>query len=308
MLTIRSPLSVGLFAGKWCSYAATPDLPHDQREEDGGALVFTSQPLEEKIEILGEAVVELTVGADRPVAMVAARLSDVAPDDKATRVTYGLLNLTHRESREQPTTLETGTLYRVTVKLNDVAYAFPAGHRIRVSLSTSYWPLAWPPPEAVRLSVRTGQSRLRLPVRMSAHGSDTAIRFAPAEGAAATSVRQLSEPRHNWRVIRDLAEDISTLEVVNDNGSVHLEEIDLEMQRKALEWYRYQGDDFSSVQGETLWERGFRRGDWRVRTVTRTLLSSTSSEFVVHAQLDAYESDRRIFAENWDIKILRDLV
>jgi predicted acyl esterase len=88
-LTIRSPLSVGLFAGKWCSYAATPDLPHDQREEDGEALVCTSQPIEETIEILGPAVVELVVGADRPVAMVAARLSDVAPDDKATRVTYG---------------------------------------------------------------------------------------------------------------------------------------------------------------------------------------------------------------------------
>jgi len=34
-LTIQSPLSVGRFAGKWCSYSATPDLPHDQREEDG---------------------------------------------------------------------------------------------------------------------------------------------------------------------------------------------------------------------------------------------------------------------------------
>ncbi|MCC5858660.1 MAG: CocE/NonD family hydrolase, partial [Ectothiorhodospiraceae bacterium] len=35
-MSIQSPLSVGLFAGKWCSYAATPDLPHDQRQEDGG--------------------------------------------------------------------------------------------------------------------------------------------------------------------------------------------------------------------------------------------------------------------------------
>jgi hypothetical protein len=196
----------------------------------------------------------------------------------------------------------------VEVKLNDVAYAFPAGHRIRMSLSTSYWPLAWPPPEPVRLSVLTGQSRLRLPVRASVHESDAAIQFAPAEGVAAIPVRQLSEPRHKWRVIRDLAEDISTLEVINDNGSVYREEIDLEMQRKALEWYRYQGDDFSSMQGETLWERGFRRGDWRVRTVTRTLLSSTSSEFVVHAELDAYEEDKRIFAENWGVKVPRDLV
>jgi hypothetical protein len=307
-LTIRSPLSVGLFAGKWCSYAATPDLPHDQREEDGGALVFTSQPLDDPIEILGAAVVELLVGADRPVAMVAARLSDVAPDDKATRVTYGLLNLTHRDSREQPTTLQKDTHYRVNVKLNDVAYAFPAGHRIRVSLSTSYWPLAWPPPEPVRLSVRTGQSRLRLPVRISGYESDAAIDFPPAEGAAPTPVRQLTEPHHNWRVIRDLAGDISTLEVNNDNGVVYLEAIDLQMQRKVLEWYRFQDDDFSSVHGETLWERGFRRGGWRVRTVTRTRLSSTPSDFVVHAELDAYEDDQRVFAENWDVKIPRDLV
>ena len=308
LVTIRSPLSVGLFAGKWCSYAATPDLPHDQREEDGGALVFTSQPLGETVEMLGAAVVELVVESDRPVAMVAARLSDVAPDDKATRVTYGLLNLTHRDSHEEPAPLEKGTSYRVNVRLNDVAHAFPVGHRIRVSLSTSYWPLAWPPPEPVRLAIRTQQSRLRLPVRMSPQEGDAAIRFAPAEGAAACPIRQLSGPRHDWRVIRDLAEDRSTLEVVNDNGTVYFEEIDLEMQRKALEWYRYQNDDFSSVHGETVWERGFRRGNWRVRTLTRTLLSSTPSEFVVHAELDAFEGDKRIFSENWDVKIPRDLV
>ncbi len=31
-LTIQSPLSVGQFAGKWCSYNAPPDLPYDQRD------------------------------------------------------------------------------------------------------------------------------------------------------------------------------------------------------------------------------------------------------------------------------------
>jgi hypothetical protein len=283
-------------------------LPHDQREEDGGALVFTSHPLEERLEMLGAASVELEIKADRPVAMVAVRLSDVAADDKATRVTYGLLNLTHRDGSEAPTSMETDVFYRVGIKLNDVAYAFPPGHRIRLSLSTSYWPLAWPPPEPVCLSLRTAVSNLSMPVRVSDRESDRRIAFAEAEGAAATAVRQVTEPHHNWRVIRDLAEDRSTLEVINDNGTVYLEAIDLEMQRKALEWYRYQGDDFSSVQGETLWERGFRRGDWWVRTVTRTLLSSTPCEFVIHAELDAYESDRRIFSQNWDFRIPRDLV
>ncbi|HKL78580.1 MAG TPA: CocE/NonD family hydrolase, partial [Gammaproteobacteria bacterium] len=164
-LTIRSPLSVGLFAGKWCSYTAPPDLPHDQREEDGGALTFDSEPLDEDLEILGAPELVVEVASDRPVAMIAARLSDVAPDDKATRVTYGLLNLTHRDGHESPQALEPGQPYRVRVPLNHVAQSFPAGHRLRLSLSTSYWPLAWPPPEPVQLTLQTGVSEFVLPVR-----------------------------------------------------------------------------------------------------------------------------------------------
>ncbi|HSH42863.1 MAG TPA: CocE/NonD family hydrolase, partial [Arenicellales bacterium] len=150
-LTVRSPLNVGQFGGKWCSYADIPDLPHDQRSEDGGSLIFESEPLEEELEILGAPVVELDLASDQPVAQVAVRLSDMAPDDKATRVTYGLLNLTHRDSNETPQPLEPGRRYTVRVQLNDIAQKFPRGHRIRVGISTSYWPLAWPSPQPVRL-------------------------------------------------------------------------------------------------------------------------------------------------------------
>jgi uncharacterized protein len=308
-MAVQSPLSVGLFAGKWCSYAATPDLPHDQREEDGGALVFTGAPLESPLEILGAAAVELQLSVDRPVAMVAVRLSDVAPDDKATRITYGLLNLTHRDSSESPQPLEPGSTYRVRVKLNDVAQTFPAGHRVRLSVSTSYWPLAWPAPQPARLRILMGASRLVLPVRERRDEADARIGFPEPEGGPlSTEIRQLTPQHHNWRVIRDLAEDVSTLEVINDHGTVLLESLGLEMQRKALEWYSYRSDDFNSVRGETLWERGFRRGDWQVRTVTRTVLTSTPTDFLLHAQLDAYEGQRRVFSRNWDVSIPRDLV
>jgi uncharacterized protein len=308
-MTLRSPLSVGLFAGKWCSYAATPDLPHDQREEDGGAMVFTSAPLDEPLEILGAAVVELELSVDRPVAMLAARLSDVVPDDKATRITYGLLNLTHRDGSESPQPMEPGRSYRVRVKLNDVAQHFPVGHCIRLSLSTSYWPLAWPAPEPVRMRIHTGASRLLLPVRPLRDAEDARIAFTEPEGApASTEKMQISGESHNWRVIRDLALDRSTLEVIDDQGTVLLRELGLEMQRKAQEWYSYRGDDFNSTRGETLWERGFRRGDWQVRTVTRTVLTSTPRDFLLHAELDAFEGERRVYSRNWDVTIPRDLV
>jgi uncharacterized protein len=306
-MQVQSPLSVGLFAGKWCSYAATPDLPHDQREEDGGALTFTSQPLEEALEILGAPMAELTLNADRPVAMVAVRLSDVLPDDQATRVTYGLLNLTHRDGSAHPAALRPGQCYRVRVQLNHIAQRFPVGHRLRLSISTSYWPLAWPPPEPVRLGIETGTSRLVLPQR-EPREEDAGIGFEPAEGAPSAVREQRTAPHHNWRVIRDLAADESVLEVVNDDGTVYFPDIDLELQRKALEWYRYRGADFSSPRGETLWERGLRRGDWSVHTVTRTILTSTPTHFRIHAQLDAYEGERRIFSETWSQDIERDLV
>ncbi len=164
-LTVRSPLSVGQFAGKWASYNAPPDLPYDQREEDGGSLVFETEPLTERVEILGSPAVDLDLTVDQPVAMVAARLSDVHPDGAATRVTYGLLNLTRLDSAEHPEPLVPGRRYRARVHLNGVAQSFPPGHRIRLSLSTSYWPLAWPPPKPAMLSLREGSSTLTLPVR-----------------------------------------------------------------------------------------------------------------------------------------------
>ncbi len=307
-LSVQSPLTVGLFAGKWCSYAATPDLPHDQREEDGGALVFESDPLETPLEILGLPEVELTLSVDKPVAMVAVRLSDVAPDDKATRVTYGLLNLCQRESRESPEPLAAGERCKVRIPMNGCAQHFPAGHRLRLSISTSYWPLAWLPPESVRLSIVAGESRLTLPVRETGRNEPGVSAFQPPEGAPPIEITPLDPPHHNWWVKRDLAEDVSTLEVINDSGSFRIEEIDLEVKRRTLEWYTTRADDFSSARGETRSNVGFSRGDWRVETETHTIMTCDRDWFYIHAQLDAYEDSKRICARNWDIRIPRELV
>ena len=305
-LTIQSPVGVGLFAGKWCSYSAAPDLPHDQRQEDGGALVFDSDPLDKTLEILGPPVVELELSSNKPVAIVAVRLSDIAPDDKTTRVTYGLLNLTHRSDSENPDYLEPGKRYRVRVQLNDIAQVFPKGHRLRIAVSTSYWPLAWPPPGSVRLTIYTGQSSVTLPSRPRRPEDNKLRPFAGPEAAPPLEIRHI-EPEHNtWRVTRDLETDISTLEVVNDAGIYHIDETDTQIQRKAQEWYSYYDDDFNSVRGETLWTRSFSRGDWSIHTITRTILTSDTTHFYLRAELDAYEGDKRVYSRNWDTRIPRD--
>ncbi|MGD8325143.1 MAG: CocE/NonD family hydrolase [Gammaproteobacteria bacterium] len=305
---LQSPLGLGLFAGKWCSYAAAPDLPHDQRQEDGGALVYDSEPLEEPLELLGAPVAELEIVPDSPVAMLAVRLSDIAPDNKATRVSYGLLNLTHRNGSEHPQALEPGKQIRVRVRLNCIAQHFPAGHRIRIAVSTSYWPLAWPAPESAQVQVIAGISSAFLPIRKP-KATDAELRpFDSPEAAPPLATTMIRPERHNWRVIRDLETDVSTLEVTNDSGIVRIDDIDLEVGRKALEWYTYKGDEFNSVRGESVWERTFRRGNWEIRSVTRTVLTSTAEEFRLRAELDAYEGDKRVLSRNWDAVIPRDFV
>jgi len=305
---LRSPLSVGLYAGKWCSYAAGPDLAYDQREEDGGALVFETGPLEKVIEILGRVLVELELRVDRPVAMIAARLSDVAPDGRATRVTYGLLNLTHRDGSESPEPLEPGKRYRVQVWMNEIGQAFPAGHRIRLSLSTSYWPLAWPPPEPVEMRVYPTRSRLRLPVREPRPGDSALVPFALPEAARPGPCEMIEPAHHTWLVKRDLATDVSTLEVINDHGGCRLGDIDLVMKTCASEYYSSCGADFASPRGEAVWKRTLRRGDWEIHTETRTVLTCTREHFRVTAELDVREGDTRVFSDDWDIWIPRDLV
>jgi hypothetical protein len=249
----------------------------------------------------------LVLSADQPVAMVAVRLADIAPDDKATRVTYGILNLCHRESHEHPEALQPGQQYRVQVKLNDIAQTFPAGHRFRIAVSTSYWPLAWPPPRPVRLEILTGASQLILPVRAVNHAEQIKP-FGPPESAFAPTNRQLGTTDRNWRVIRDLEHDISTLEVVKDEAVVQIKEIDLEMEKYVLERYTFQGDDFDSVCGEVISKRGLRRGDWHVRTVTRTVMQSDAENFYLRADLDAYEAEFRVYCQSWEKTIPRKFV
>ncbi len=183
VLSISSPLTTGLLAGEWCGFGLPGELASDQRPDDRGSLCFDSAPLAERTEILGAPVVDLEIAADRPVAQVAVRLNDVAPDGASTKVTFGVLNLTHRDSHEHPKPLVPGERYRVRVQLNDIAHAFPPGHRLRIAVSSSYWPIIWPSPTPVTLTLVAGASTLTLPVRPPRNDDDDLPGFDEPETA-----------------------------------------------------------------------------------------------------------------------------
>jgi hypothetical protein len=109
-------------------------------------------------------------------------------------------------------------------------------------------------------------------------------------------------------VHRDLAEEKSTLEVINDHGVVKIESLDLEVLNKSIEWYSSIADDFDSIRGETLWERGYKRQGWEIKTITRTVLTSDNGNFYIQANLDAYEGEQQVYSYSWDYSIPRELV
>jgi len=307
-----SPQSTGLAAGNWCGFGSEGEAPTDQRPDDGRSLGFDSAPLEEGLEILGAPSVTLDLAADRTTGFLAVRLNDVAPDGASTRVTYGLLNLTHRESHEHPSLLEPGKRYTVQVRLNDVAYSFPPGHRLRVTLSTTYWPIAWPSPRPVRLSVFSGASTLDLPVRDPDPADETLPAFGPPECAPRDRHTKLKPLQFKRSIERDLAADETVYTIFSDGGELdgaalaRVDAIDLEVGYTIHQRYRIGEDDPLSARHRIVQQTQLRRGSWEIRIESDIRLSADGEHFRFQAELDAFEGGTRIFARSWDERIPRD--
>ncbi len=181
-LSIHAVQSSGLASGTWCPHAGKAALPGDQRRDDAAALSFDSESLTAPLEIMGFPSLDLEVAADRPLALLAVRLCDVSPEGSVTLVTRGFLNLTQRDSREQPASLEPGRPYNVHVALGSIAYRLHQGHRLRLTVAPTYWPWIWPSPESVTLTVKPGACKLNVPVRRSPAAK--VPEFEPVEFAA----------------------------------------------------------------------------------------------------------------------------
>jgi len=313
-LSFRSPQTTGLRGGEWCGFGVDGEMPPDQRPDDGGSLVFDSDPLDESIEVLGAPVLEVEIASDRPVALLAARLCDVAPDGSSLRVSYGLLNLCQRDSREAPEPLERGRPYRVRLQLNDLAHAFATGHRIRLALSSSYWPIAWPSPEPATLTVRTGISTLTLPARPP-RPEDGALReFEPPEAAPGTPHTKL----RRMPMRRSIEIDLTTNEMVytlrGDGGELagaslaRIEDIDLEIGYVITKRYRILEDDPQSAQTELVQQARFRRGDWTIRLECRSTLRATREAFQFDCDLEAFEGEECVRRREFVRSIPRKLV
>jgi hypothetical protein len=311
LLVHASPQSTGLAAGPWCRFGFETDSAPDQRADDQRSLVFDSEPLAERIEILGAPHVILDLAVDRPAAFVAVRLCDVGLDGSSRRVSYGLLNLVHRDGAAHSAPIVPGENDVVRIELRHTAHVFQPGHRLRLAISTSYWPIVWPAPDPVTVTVRAAGSRLGLPVRPP-RPEDTGLRpFEPPEGAPRSESYDSQPGGCTQRTELDAnGEIVSTSWIDCDpDGKLSLSrypEIDLEVGHGIVEKFSIAEGEPLSARAEVVHRTIRRRGSWSARVDTRTRLASTAKSFELEAQIEAFEGVRRIFARQWYVEIPRD--
>ena len=238
LFRIRSPETTGGDCGRWGGYSGEdPDLPIDQRAEDGRSLCFDTPPLPEDIEILGAPEACLTLASDRPRANLAVRLCDVAPDGASALITFGVANLAHRESHEHPSSLEPGRFYKIAIKLNDIARRIPKGHRIRLALATAHWPMIWPAPETATLTLSSSGSRLVLPERPPRAEDRSLAPFGPPAAPPPVDYRQIRAGRGWRRVTDDLGTGLRRVEFGKDYGAGKIVDLGIEDDAELVETY-----------------------------------------------------------------------
>jgi uncharacterized protein len=299
----------GLYAGVWCPFGQPGDLASDQRLENGLSVCFTSEPLESPMEILGFPEVTVELASDKPNALLAVRLCDVAPDGAATLVSWGLLNLTHRDSHEHPTPLIPGKRYSVNVRLNAIGHVLPAGHRWQVALSPNYWPHAWPSSEPVTLKVFSNeQTRLILPVRPPQERDDELPAFGAPETARVAEREILREESRTRKVHHDLIKGVWMLEDFSDEGARRLLANGVEYGSTNRNTYTISEGDPLSAEVCCEWTLDVGRGDWQTRLESVSTMMADAERFFITNELTAFEGEEQVFTKKWKSEIPRDFV
>ena len=236
------------------------------------------------------------------------RLSDLRPDGAVTRVSYAILNLSHRDSHAHPTPLEPGQRYRITLALNEIAHVFPRDHRLRIAISTCYWPVVWPAPEAATLTIHTDRSWIELPVRMPRAEDAELPDFLAVETAPKTATTELRPATIERHVTTDIATGEITYTILRDDGATRLDATGTVLETRKDLRYRTHCDDPLATRAEGEVVYALSRGDWQPRIRSRGVLTADRDAFTLQTDLDVHDGDRRIFARSWTERIARDLI
>lgn len=301
-VAVKTPQHLGMATGEFFPMGLNAEMPGDQAADDALSVCFDGKVLDAPLQLLGRAVLRAVVSSDEPLAFLAVRLNDVAPDGSSVRIAHGMLNLCHRDSAEQPAPMVPGEKTGVEIGLDLMGYRLAAGHRLRVAVSTTYWPFVWPSPRAATVTLHEGE--LMLPVHEG--GQDWTP--PPPEGAQPWAHRVLTKGHVARRVERDLIAGTETLVVEDDLGEVENLTHGLITAESMAERWTIRPDDPLSADVTIRWTQSLRREGWAVRTEAVARMTGTETGLRMEARLTAWDGAVQVFERSWDEIVARSFV
>jgi predicted acyl esterase len=305
-ISICSPLDCGTASGEIFTLKPEGELPGDQRIDDAGSLVFDTETLTQPVEILGRIKLRLNVAIDKPLGNIIVRLNDIHTDGVINRVTWGVLNLAHRESNENPKAMVPGQFETVEFELDECGYRFLIGHKIRIAVSNQYWPMILPPSKLTTTLIKLGpDSSLIFPIRLG----DDSIEVAEPENQNPLPEYKNHRPAETKRWIeRNIQTGETHYNVIEDTGETEMPNHGLCTRHRDQSCWSITADDPLSYSATSYYVCWMHRGDWSIRTESDSSFSCDATNFYIKATVTAYESDKQVNLRHWEKIIKRQLV
>ncbi|WP_218062933.1 CocE/NonD family hydrolase [Arthrobacter sp. SDTb3-6] len=307
---IDTPQHVGMDAGRWFPFGNDADLPPDQRSEDGRSVVFDSSIRAEDLNILGFPKLTLRIACSSRRANIMARLEDVAPDGSSTLVTRGAINLAKRHGMDRADDAQVGEWIDAELEMTAISWTIPVGHKLRVALSTTYWPWLWPHAEQGTLILDPNASDLHLghldPAALVEPGPsfDEPVQGAPL--AVVAEPKSSTIPEREVRYEPD--SDTWVLTVDPKYGGYRVYPDGMRYGEQAVEKYTISGNDPLSAVAESNWLIEMDRDDWHVKIDTQSRISATATHFNLSNRVTTYLNGSVHFDKTFEKEIERTSV
>ena len=300
--SVCSLADCGATGGEYFPYAYGPEFPTDQRSDDAQSACFDGPVLEHAVDLVGAPTIALRLSADRPAAQIAVRLCDVFPDGTSALISHGMLNLQHRNSQETPEAIVPGEVFDVAITLDDCGYRVPAGHRLRVSVQTNYWPFLWPAPELATVTIHQGT--IEVPQRPLASGDEW--QFEPAEGSQPWDIETHRAGKCSRTREIDLETGDSVMRITNDGG--HVTDLNHGLSTSSIthEEWRINADNPLSAKADIHWFTTMGRDDWQTSTEAKSSMTADAQAFHIKAELRTWEGDDLVFERTFQRSIPRN--
>jgi hypothetical protein len=252
----------------------------------------------------GKATLTLDLETDAPLKHLAVRINDVAEDGTSTRVVFAIRNLDLDDQLDAPQNgVKTGRK-TVTITFQSTAYRVKAGHRLRLAISSSYWPLVWPAPESGGIKIVTGQ--LTLPIFQGAPAPLSQALPDPLDLPAEKSFELVtSAALERFDSTTDDGHRVSGW--VQPYNELFYKQIQTAFGYNTKAEYEMFNQDVRTAKSRLQHRQLYKRPDGTAEIQCQLTTATDGSDFILEGSFSARWQEDEISSHTWNVRIPRGL-